>query len=198
MSDASLASPRMRAAESISSLWWLMLLRGILLAILGVYALARPGMTLVTFTQVLGVFVLLDGIFAVVAGALGWAESRGWTIARGVLGILVGLFVFAHPVIVGAIAATIVLLIVAIQAIVVGVLDIVVAIRERERIEGEGWLMLGGALSIIFGAILLTAPFASSLILIRVLGAFAIVFGIEMIVGSFRVRKFGKALAASE
>lgn len=196
MSEATLQSPRSRVAEEISSLWWLVLLRGILLVIVGIYALSRPGMTLVAFTQLLGAFALVDGVFAVVAGIMGWAESRGWTILRGVLGILIGIFVLGHPVVVGAIAATILVFVLAFQSIAGGVLEIIVAIRERKQIEGEGWLILTGVLSIIFGVILLMAPFASSLMLIRIVGAFAICFGVALAVLSFRVRKLGKALAS--
>ena len=191
------SAPREQVAEVVSSLWWLILLRGVVLIILGIYALLRPGMTLVAFTQVLGAFLLIDGIIAVVAGVMGWTESQGWTIARGVLGLLVGLFVLGHPVLVGAMTATIVIMVIAIQSIVGGVMEIVVAVRERKQIEGEWLLILSGGLSVVFGAILFIAPFASSLVLIRILGAFAIVFGVSLCVVSFRVRKLGRALAQS-
>ena len=46
MTEATSTSPRDRVAEAIGSLWWLPLLRGILLLILGGYALFRPGMTI--------------------------------------------------------------------------------------------------------------------------------------------------------
>ena len=108
--DSARKTPREAVAGLISSLWWLMLLRGVLLVILGIYALSQPGMTLLAMTQVLGVFVLVDGVLAVISSIMGWTESRSWTIARGVLGILLGIFVLGHPVVVGAIAATVVVL----------------------------------------------------------------------------------------
>jgi len=180
--------------EAICSFWWLMLLRGILLIALGIYALANPGMTLLSLTMVIAAFVLVDGIFAVVAGIFGWTESRGWTLLRGVIGILVGLFVLAHPLVIGALTATIVMIVLGVQALIAGVLEIVTAIRERKQIEGEGWLMLNGVLSIVFGLILIAAPFASSLVMIRILGVFAICFGIALAWNSFRLRSAGKSL----
>jgi uncharacterized membrane protein HdeD (DUF308 family) len=188
MTATPLETAKERTSDVISRLWWLILLRGILLLVLGLYALARPGMTLVVFTQVLAVFVLADGVLALLAGIFGWTESRLWMIVRGALAILVGVFVLGHAAVVGMIAATILVFVFAFQAIVGGVLEIVVAIRERKEIEGEGWLIVGGVLSIIFGLILLASPLMSSLILIRILGAFAIVFGVALIVNSFRVR----------
>lgn len=189
MSDSPVQDPRAQILGAISRLWWLVLLRGGLAVGLGIYALVRPGMTLVAFTQVLGAFVLVDGVFALVAGVLGWTESRMWTIARGVLGILVGVFVFAHSVVVGAITAAVIVVVIGLQTIASGVLEIFVAIRARKEIEGEGWLILGGVLAVVFGGILVVAPLLSSLVFIRILGVFAILFGITLITTAFRMRK---------
>ncbi len=186
---------REAVAGLIFRLWWLILLRGILLVVVGVYAISRPDMTLLAWTQVLGVFVLADGVLAVVAGIMGWTVSRVWTIVRGALGILIGMFVLGHPILVGTITAMAVVFVIAFQLIAGGVLEVIVAIRERKEIQGEGWLILGGLLSIVFGGILLMAPLASSLTLIRVLGMFAICFGIALIFNSFRMRRLGKTLS---
>ena len=194
MTAPPMESVKERAATAISGLWWLVLLRGIVLIILGGYALAKPGMTLVGFTHVLGIFVLVDGVLAIMAGVLGWTESRGWTIVRGLLGIVIGGFVLGHSAVVGAIAATIVVLVIAFQAIIGGILEIVVAIKERKQIDGAGWLIFSGVLSVIFGLLLLAAPLASTLVLIRILGVFAIVFGIALVSNSFRLRKLGEML----
>jgi uncharacterized membrane protein HdeD (DUF308 family) len=188
---------RTQGIQAISSLWWLVLMRGIVIVLVGIYALVNPGMTLIAFTQVLGAFVLIDGAIALIEGILGRTESRIWTLTRGVLGIVVGLFVFAHPVIVGVIAATTIVLVVGLQTIAAGVLEIFVGIRARKEVEGEGWLILGGVLAVVFGGILMIAPFASSLVLIRILGAFAILYGITLIMTSFRMRKLGTVGAGS-
>ncbi len=197
MNEASPSTPRARAAEAISSLWWLPLLRGILLTILGIYALFQPGLSLMAFIQVLAIFALIDGGLAIVAGIMGWVESRVWSILRGALAIVIGLFVLAHPLVMTTVAAAVLAVMLGLQAIAGGVLEIFVAIRERKELEGEGWLILGGVLSVLFGVLLLTAPLASGMMLIRLLGGFAIVFGIGLVVNSFRLRKLGKHLAAS-
>lgn len=180
--------------KTLASLWWVLLIRGIVLIILGAYTLFQPGMSLVAFTQVLGVFVIVDGILAIVAAVMGVTESRGWTLLRGVLGILVGITVFAHPVLFGTLAAMTLLFMIAAQAIICGVLEIVAAIRGRKEIEGEGLLILAGVLSIILGLLLLSNPFMSSIALIRLIGAFAIVFGVALITNSFRLRKLNKLI----
>ena len=189
MSESNIQDVRVQLRQAISSLWWLVLLRGVLAVLLGIYALFQPGMTLAAFTLVLGAFVFIDGIFAVVAGIMGWTDSRTWTIVRGVLGILVGLFVFAHPALVGAIAAMIIVIVIGIQIIASGILEIYVAIQARKQIEGEGWLILGGLLAVVFGVVLVIAPLLSSMVFIRIWGVFAILFGIVLISSAFKMRK---------
>lgn len=183
-------------AEMLSSLWWLMLLRGVILVVLGGYALSQPGMTMIALAQVLAIFVIIDGVLAIVAGVMGWTESRGWTLARGALAIVVGGFVLAHPVVMGVIAAMTILFLLAFQSILCGMMEITVAIQQRKEMEGEGWLILGGVLSIIFGILLMSAPMLAAEMLVRVIGVFAIIFGVALIINSFRVRKLGKRLEA--
>ncbi|CAN0377313.1 unnamed protein product, partial [Ectocarpus sp. 4 AP-2014] len=117
-----------------------------------------------------------------------------WTILRGVIGIAAGLFVISHPAWVGVLAVTTTVILLAIQSIIGGGLEIVAAVRERKQIEGEWWLIASGLLSIVFGGILLASPLLAGALLVRVLGVFAILAGITIIVAAFRIHSFGKRL----
>lgn len=196
MSEPDSTLRRQEVPKAISSLWWLPLVRGILLVILGTYALFRPGMSMLVLTQVVGIFIIAEGILAIIAATMGETPSRGWSILRGVLAILVGIFVFGHSALVAGLTATFVMYLIAIAAIVLGALEIIAAIQDRKQIEGEGWLILGGVLAIVFGILLFIAPVAFTEMFVRILGAFAILNGIALIVLAFRIRGFGKALAA--
>ncbi len=187
--DAPLLSP----AQAIRSIWWVVLLRGFALLGIGLYALLSPGITLLAWAFVLGLFLLADGVLGIVAGIGGWTESRGWTIARGVLSLLVGGFAVGHPALFGVLAGLTVIVALAGWAFVGGILEIVVAIRERKAIEGEGWMILNGVFSVLFGLVLVLAPLLSLSIFIRVSGVFAILFGIVACWMAFRIRKLGKA-----
>ncbi len=185
---------RDRAAEAIRSLWWLPLLRGVLLLILGGYALFRPEMPIGALAQVIGFFVMVDGILAILAGILGKVPSRLWVIVRGTLATLAGLFVIVNPLLVSGITATVLLYILASTAILVGLIEIAAAIHDRKEIEGGGWLVFGGALSVLFGVLVLMAPLSFGLLVVRVLGGYAIFSGVSLIVFAFRVRGLGKQL----
>jgi uncharacterized membrane protein HdeD (DUF308 family) len=78
---------------------------------------------------------------------------------------------------------------VAAWAIVTGVLEIVGAIRLRREIEGEWALILAGALSVIFGVLLVVIPAPAGLLsLLWLIGAYAVASGVILIILAFRVR----------
>ena len=90
------------------------------------------------------------------------------------------------------------LIFIACWAIVLGVFQIIGAIRLRKEIDNEWTLILGGALSVLFGLVLLVAPGAGAVGLIWVIAAYAIVFGVLLVMAgvpaeeaSGRGMKFG-------
>lgn len=192
MSEGKVDSMREQFSNVIRALWWLTLLRGILLLILGLYAIFRPELTLAAFVQVIGVFMIIEGVIAVWFGISGNTATRGWTLFRGVALIVIGLFVVFQPMLIAAIGAMVVVYLLAIAFIVGGIAEIYVAIRDRHQIRGEGWLILGGVLSVLLGLLLCAAPLFAAWAIVRVIGVFAIIAGIGLIIAAFSVRNFGK------
>jgi uncharacterized membrane protein HdeD (DUF308 family) len=65
----------------------------------------------------------------------------------------------------------------------------------RKEIKGEGWLIAGGALSVLFGAFLYARPGAGAVALIWTIGGFAVLFGIVLVALSFRLKGLKPAAA---
>jgi uncharacterized membrane protein HdeD (DUF308 family) len=63
-----------------------------------------------------------------------------------------------------------------------------VAAFELDAAHGRWWLVLGGAASLVYGALLIIAPLVGALVLTWWIGAYALVFGISMLVMAFRLR----------
>ena len=69
-----------------------------------------------------------------------------------------------------------------------GVLEIVAAIRYADEMEHE-WLMgLAGLASVLFGLAVAVFPAAGLLAILWLIGAYAIVFGILMLIAGLRAR----------
>jgi uncharacterized membrane protein HdeD (DUF308 family) len=173
--------------HTLGRVWWLVLLRGIAAIVFGVLAWAWPGATLITLVLFWGAYALVDGVAALWAG---WQAKDGgkpmWHIVLiGVLGIAAGLFTFVSP----GITAIALLLLIAVWAIVTGVFQIAAAIRLRKEIANEWLLILSGALSVVFGVLMIASPGAGALAVLWLIGAFAIAYGALLVVLAFKLKK---------
>ena len=101
----------------------------------------------------------------------------------GVLGILAGILVVQHPLWSTVLIPTILVIFLAIQAIVVGLIGLVMAFSNRSW--GAGIL---GVLGIFFGIILLMNPLLTAAALPWVLGVFGIIGGVLAIIAAIRMR----------
>jgi uncharacterized membrane protein HdeD (DUF308 family) len=91
----------------------------------------------------------------------------------GALGVLVGGYALLVPP--AAIAAFVA--VVAFQAIVLGVLTVLLGWRVRRVAEGEWILYLTGVVSVLFGVMVLARPEAGSLSVVSIVAFWAIVTG---------------------
>ena len=87
-----------QARTQITKMRWMLGLHGLASVVFGVMILAWPGISVYALTIVFGAYTLATGIveFGTAFTAQG-REERGWLILRGLLGITVGVLVFAWP-----------------------------------------------------------------------------------------------------
>jgi uncharacterized membrane protein HdeD (DUF308 family) len=62
----------------------------------------------------------------------------------------------------------------------------------RKEIEGEWLYILSGAVSVLFGVLILVWPASGALAIVWMIGLFSIIFGALMIAASIRLRKLGQ------
>jgi len=173
--------------HALAKCWWLLLLRGIAAVLFGLLAFIWPGLTLVTLVLLYGAFALVDGVISLAAAFTGSAKPvpTWWLVVVGLLGIAAGIVTFAWP----GITAILLVLFIGAWALVHGIFEIIGAIKLRKEIDNEWMLILGGALSVLFGLIVLIAPGAGALGLIWAIASYSIVFGILFIALALRLRK---------
>ena len=162
--------------------WLIPLIEGIALIIIGILLFTNPAATIVVLAQVLAIYWLISGIMEIVSLFLD-RSAWGLKLLGGIIGIWAGLFIINNP-LSGTLALGLgVVIILGIQALILGVIHILQAFR------GAGWGMgVLGIINIIFGLLLLGNTLIAAATLPWVLGAFAIVGGIAAIVMAFRLR----------
>ena len=155
--------------------WWLVLLEGIAAAIVGLFLLTAPGATLFVLIQALGIYWLVGGIFRIISIFID-NSLWGWKLVGGVFGILAGIVVLQHPLWSSVLVPAVYLVVLGIQGLVLGGVSLVIAFR------GEGWgVGILGALSIVFGLVLLFNVWIGVAFLPFVLGVFGIVGGVAIV-----------------
>ena len=113
---------------------------------------------------------------------------------EGLISILAGIAAFIFP---GAAVLTF-FYIVVFWAIATGVMEIISAIELRKQIDNEWWLIIGGALSVIWGIFMLLYPGTAILTLLWLFGVLAIAFGVMIVLLAFRVRGMGGSTSGSQ
>jgi uncharacterized membrane protein HdeD (DUF308 family) len=183
-----------RLAAILSRNWWVLLLRGIVAIVFGVLAWLQPGISLAALVLLFGAYSMVDGILGAWTAIAGRKEHEHWWVLllEGLVGIGVGILTLFAP----GVTALALLFYIAIWAIATGVLEIVAAIRLRKEIEGEWLLVLGGLASVAFGVLLMARPGAGALAVLWIIAAYAVVFGVILVVLAFKARSFGRSLAA--
>jgi uncharacterized membrane protein HdeD (DUF308 family) len=176
-----------QALPSETGHWWALAIRGGIAIIFGLAALLRPDIALEALILLFGAYALVDGVFAIVGvfGGTRGGTPRWLLLIEGIAGILAGIIAFVLP----GLTAVVLLYLIAAWAVVTGIFEVATAIRLRQEIRGEWALIIGGALSVLFGVILaVIGPVAGLLSLIWLVGVYAVAFGILMLITAFQVR----------
>lgn len=179
---------------SLARNWWAFLLRGLMALLFGVIALLLPGPTLVSLALLLAAYLLVDGVFALIAGVRAIARHQRWGhfILEGVAGLVAGVLAVTMP---GATILALVL-IVAFWAVFTGVLELMAARRVGPG-GGRAWLLVGGVLSILLGVLMVAVPPAGGYAVVFLVGSYAFAWGILLVAWGFQLRRLHLRLERS-
>lgn len=171
-------------AVSAKVAWGWVLAYGILSLLIGVVALFNPAITGLATGILLGISLLLYGVFAIVVGLSPLARRARWIeLLLGVLAIAVAVVVLFNP-FAGALS-----LVWAIGAwlLVIGVLEIIAAFNAA---QDRGWRLLLGVVDALLGAYLLFLNPASGLVFLAVLFGISFLFrGVFLLLLAFKLRR---------
>ena len=166
----------------ISSLWWLPVVFGVVAVGVGIFFVVSPHETLSTFTAIAGIFLLIDGVIALVGSIFGGGESRGLLALIGVLSAIAGLVLIKKP------FDTLVVftLIVGVWFVVTGIVRFVVALGSP---EGRGGNIVAALVDLIAGIVILSWPDLGLATVAVIIGIVLILRGALFIVAGWQLHK---------
>jgi uncharacterized membrane protein HdeD (DUF308 family) len=170
---------------SLARHWWLFTIRGALAIAFGLIALFQPGAAMLALVLVFAAYALVDGVFAIVASvrAATAHERWGYLLFEGIVRVAAAVIAFLWP----GITVLAFVILVAVWALMSGGLMLATAFRLHMD-HGRFWLVLGGIVSLLYGALLIVTPLIGALVLTWWLAAYALVFGVALIVLSLKLR----------
>jgi uncharacterized membrane protein HdeD (DUF308 family) len=171
-------------SEVLADAWWALGLRGLLGIAFGLICLLVPAAAILALVLLFSAYMLVDGVLAIASGikAARSGERWGLLILEGIVDIAAGVIAFLWP----AITAVAFVFLIAAWALVSGALMLAAAFSLNLD-HGRWWLALGGIASIIFGIVLAIAPVMGAVVLTWWLGAYALVFGVLLLILAFQL-----------
>ena len=179
-------------SSALRRIWWLPVLRGVVLVILGLFMLVQPFASLKALTWVFGIFAIIDGVIAIGQ----WLGNRkepgsGWWAISGIVGITFGVAAVVWT----EASVSVVFYLIALWVLLLGVLGIISSVvLYRSRDIGWYWVLTFGLISFLFGLLLIMNPQKSVAIIVVLLGLFAFVGGVVLIVSGFATKQLASQL----
>jgi uncharacterized membrane protein HdeD (DUF308 family) len=173
--------------------WWVLLLKGILFIVFGLLSIFNPSITISVLVVWFAAFMMVDGVLAIGGVILSWktTEDKWLALIEGVISLLLGILVYRRP----ESFVSFIGVLIAFWSIFSGISRIAMAIQLRKEIQGEGWLILAGALSVLFGILVFAQPGAGVATVMMLTGIFALLIGIVLILLSLKLKKAGKLVS---
>lgn len=172
---------------TISRYSWAMIFRGIIAILFGVLALFWPGLTLELLVFLFAFYALFDGIIAIIAAISSMAHHKEWWtfLLEGIVGLAVGIIVLVWP----EVTLVVLIYLIAAWAVVTGIMEFIAAFSPIFDTGTKILIGLAGILSAVLGFIIFFYPITGILVVTWLIGIYALLFGILLIIFGVQVKK---------
>jgi uncharacterized membrane protein HdeD (DUF308 family) len=173
--------------STLATNWRALALRGLIALLFGLVVLFWPSLVLTVLSILFGLYAAVDGAITLVPALRSpdRGTRRTLPLAEGVVGIIAGLVALLWP----GLTSIGLVFVIAVWAVATGVLKILTAILLRAEVQ-NGWILAGsGALSALFGVLLVALSRSDVPFLAPFVGGFAVVVGLALILFAFRLRE---------
>lgn len=165
-----------------------MIVRGIISIIFGIIVVISPFNAATVLAIFFGAYAFADGVFALASIITSRAaRTHFWSLLfEGIAGIIAGIVTFFLP----EITLFGLIILISVWAVITGISEIISAIKLRKIIDGEFLMIISGLLSIVFGILVFLRPLAGMVVIIYLIGIYAVMFGILYIFFGISMRKY--------
>jgi uncharacterized membrane protein HdeD (DUF308 family) len=167
--------------------WTAALVAAIGMIAVGVLLLVWPHATLTVVAILIGAALIAAGLFRLFDGATARAETGGMRAADiviGLLAVIAGLYCLKHH----SLTVLVVALVVGVFWIIHGIGDIITA-STSGRVPGRGFKAISGVVSLAAGLVILFWPGITLVLLLTILGAWLIFYGVVLAGLAFELRR---------
>lgn len=182
----SLNEEELSLLDLLSRFWWLMFLRGLIVSSYGILTFISPAHAVDASIALFGLYMFLFGLLTLIMGLrahlLAWRIST--FITPGIISIIAAASMFVLP----GITILGVLGLGGIWSIIVGLVEIVLAIRLRKAFLHQITLLIAGAVSTFLGVSILVSPWKILLMDLWKIQITALVLGASLSLLSFGMR----------
>jgi uncharacterized membrane protein HdeD (DUF308 family) len=168
-----------------------LILLGVLAIIVGIIAIAWPGVTIFALVILFAVYAFIDaGLQAMRAFSSRSAGPVFGHLLLALVDLAAGVIALVWP----KPTALVLVIVVAAWALVGGFFEIFAAFQSRETAGARALFIIGGLVSILFGVLLFARPGVGAVTLALLFGLFALIYGVSQITMGIELRRTGKTL----
>src|SRR5215470_3270914 len=166
---------------------------GVLLVVLGMLAVGSPFLAAIAVNAVLAWLIVVAGIVhLILAFQAHRAGSLIWRLLVGLAYVFFGVYLIAHP----ALGVASLTLLLASLFLVEGILNIALFFQVRS-IEGSGWLLIDGIITLLLGLMIyMQWPSSSAWAIGTLVGVSMIISGVTRVMLSLTVRKVADTISS--
>ena len=165
-----------------------LILLGVLAIIVGIIALAWPGVTVLALVILFAVYAFIDaGLQTMRAFSSRTAGPVFGHLLLGLVDLAAGVIALVWP----GPTALVLVLVIGIWAVAGGLVELFAAFGRGETAGTRALFILGGLVSIAFGVVLFARPGVGAVTLALLFGLFSIIYGVSQIVTGVELRRTG-------
>ena len=166
-----------------ASTWQTTLFLGVVTVILGLIVSFHPSGSLNVIAVLLGILMIISGIFNLIRVFDGAEQHRVWLGIAGLLYVVIGVVLIRHL----HLTVAFIGLLVGLTWIVQGLSALFGGVAGSR--EGRGWWIFFGIVSLIAGIVVVADPISSVTVLAVLLGIWFIVMGLFQVIAAFIIRR---------